>query len=305
MLYWIELAWKPSLSGVAVPPCCPSRRSRERGISRRGRLRRGGVGARPMVQNLLRKREVRRLGMGRRSPHRTSPRHNRRGQADPVCYVQSIRASPRGPPADVGRTARTASITNHAKQAAATRSSAPAHHVKRTMLGICASCRCKTLDRAFATMQVVTNGKHNMVGRRSSTGRATLFEWATEAWHGYRNVLARSGTLRTARSNHSPHQPLQLVAHGGKKPRLTVADRTSSSAGAFDFTIRDVEKEICAAVRDFEPGCHPAAAVFPTWANAVQEKVVLLPAITKRLPRERIERYDCGEFWFKGVKAVR
>ena len=77
-----------------LPKCL--RRYRKR--SSRGQRRRGGASVRPIVQSLLRKRETRRLGMGRRSPHRVSPHSSDEPQAEIGGYVQSIGIRSRGPP---------------------------------------------------------------------------------------------------------------------------------------------------------------------------------------------------------------
>lgn len=98
MLHLTELLPKPFGERLAQPQRRPGYRSlQNRAIAFRGWLRRGGASAGPMVRNLLRKREVRRLGMGRRAPHRPTSRHDH--PADGGCHVHSIAARTRGPPA--------------------------------------------------------------------------------------------------------------------------------------------------------------------------------------------------------------
>jgi hypothetical protein len=92
MLYSIELSTERRADQLQSRP--RPRRLQDDLLFFRGRLRRGGVSVRPIVRSLLRKREVRRLGMGRRSPHQT-PSHQ---EPPPGSRIRQVCVGPRGPP---------------------------------------------------------------------------------------------------------------------------------------------------------------------------------------------------------------
>jgi len=99
MSYSLELSWKSTEHQADHHPNRPQPRwSQIRRSFSRGQRRRGGESVRPMVRGLLRKKEIRRLGMGRRSPHGTPVHESGQKQAEPGGHVQSVLASPRGPP---------------------------------------------------------------------------------------------------------------------------------------------------------------------------------------------------------------
>lgn len=85
MSYSIHSFWTATEIRAGRDESCPrSGRYPIHTVSSRGRLRRAGASVGPMVRSLLRKKEVRRLGMGRRWPHRIPVHQDNGPQADPT-----------------------------------------------------------------------------------------------------------------------------------------------------------------------------------------------------------------------------
>jgi len=94
MLCSTDLSWKRVPNLTNSPHDYPSPRN----TLCRHHCSQGGASARPMVRSFPRSRKVRRLGLGRRCPHRPSARSRCRRHTGPSCHRRLPRTGPRGPP---------------------------------------------------------------------------------------------------------------------------------------------------------------------------------------------------------------